>query len=114
MSRSTARSEPTSTPPARNPRCSARRVPRERKTCLGTAQPTPLSKLRRVGRPDVPLAEALHETSFRGLQLLHLGMDEPGGTGSRGDKLTKLMAGLRDLDAEYVVVDLGVGLAREL
>lgn len=83
-------------------------------TCLGTAPPTPLTKLRRVGRPDVPLAEALHETSFRGLQLLHLGMDEPGGTGSRGDKLTKLMAGLRDLDAEYVVVDLGVGLAREV
>jgi flagellar biosynthesis protein FlhG len=88
-------------------------------TCLGTTPPVSLSKLRRAGRSDAPrtagalFTEALHETSFKGLQMLHLGMDEPGAASSR-DKLTKLMSGLRELDAEYVVVDLGVGLAREV
>ena len=89
-------------------------------TCLGTAPATPLSKLRRVARAsDAPrqnlgLADALQETPFRGLSLLHLGLDEPASAIGRGDKLAKMMSGLRELDAEYVVVDLGVGLSREL
>ena len=89
-------------------------------TCLGTAPATPLSKLRRVARAsDAPrqslsLADALQETPFRGLSLLHLGLDEPASAIGRGDKLAKMMTGLRELDAEYVVVDLGVGLSREL
>jgi flagellar biosynthesis protein FlhG len=88
-------------------------------TCLGTPPPVPLSKVRRPGRSDAPragapFAEALQESSFRGLQLLHLGLDEPGAASSRGDRLSKLMTSLRELEAEYVVVDLGVGLSRDV
>jgi flagellar biosynthesis protein FlhG len=88
-------------------------------TCLGTTPAVAFTKLRRQGRsepprPGAPYAEALQETPIRGLQLLHLGLDEPGASGGRGDKLAKLMGGLRELDAEYVVVDLGVGLTREV
>ncbi len=87
-------------------------------TCLGTTPPIPLSKLRRGGRSEPPrsgalYAEALQESSFRGLQLLHLGLDEPA-TSGRSDRLAKLMGGLRELDADYAVVDLGVGLGREV
>lgn len=87
-------------------------------TCLGTTAATPFNKLRRAGRSDAPragaaLGEALQESPFRGLQLLHLGLDEPGGSQARGDRVAKLMSGLRELDADYVVVDLGVGLSRE-
>jgi flagellar biosynthesis protein FlhG len=81
-------------------------------TCLGTAASVPLSKLRRQARSDAPVAEALQETPFRGLRLLHLGLDEPA-MGFRAERAAKLMSGLRDLDAEYVVVDMGVGVARE-
>ncbi|MFI5306608.1 MAG: helix-turn-helix domain-containing protein [Polyangiales bacterium] len=87
-------------------------------TCLGTAPAVPLSKMRRPGRSEAPRAgtsqtEALRESPIRGLQLLHLGLDEPGASGARAEKLTRLMSGLRELDADYVVVDLGVGLSRE-
>lgn len=87
-------------------------------TCLGTAASIPLNKLRRQARTSeapragTPLAEALHETPFRGLRLLHLGLDEPA-LGYRAERVAKLMGGLRDLDAEYVVVDLGVGVGKE-
>jgi flagellar biosynthesis protein FlhG len=88
-------------------------------TCLGTAPATPLSKLRRAARSEaprptsLPIAEALQETPFRGLQLLHLGLDEPAAGTARGERVTKLMSSLRELDAEYVVVDLGVGVSKE-
>ena len=88
-------------------------------TCLGTAPSVPLSKLRRASRGnDAPragaaLAEALQDTPFRGLRLLHLGLDEPA-VGFRAERVAKLMGSLRELDAEYVVVDLGVGVAREI
>lgn len=88
-------------------------------TCLGTAPPTPYTKLRRMARSEAPrpggmtLAEALQETPFRGLQLLHLGLDEPAAGTARGERVNKLMSGLRELDAEYVVVDLGVGVTKE-
>lgn len=86
-------------------------------TCLGTAASIPLSKLRKQARSEAPrsgtpLAEALQDTPFRGLRLLHLGLDEPA-IGFRAERVAKLMGGLRDLDAEYVVVDLGVGVGKE-
>ncbi|MDD9937152.1 MAG: helix-turn-helix domain-containing protein [Myxococcales bacterium] len=79
-------------------------------TCLGTAAPPPLNKLRKGAAP----AEGLTTTPFRGLQLLHLGLDEPGGGAARGDRLSRLMGRLRELEAEYVVVDQGVGLGKDL
>jgi flagellar biosynthesis protein FlhG len=87
-------------------------------TCLGTTPSVPLSKLRRAGRSEAPragtpLTEALQDSPFRGLRLLHLGLDEPA-MGFRAERVAKLMGGLRELDAEYVVVDLGVGVAKEL
>lgn len=89
-------------------------------TMLGTTMPTSLSKLRRAARFDpmksarASLAEALQETPFRGLRLLHLGLDEPAAGTARAERVSRLMSGLRELDAEYVVVDLGVGVAREV
>ena len=86
-------------------------------TCLGTSPAVPLSKMRRHGRAsEVPrstqLAEALQDSPFKGLRLLHLGLDEPA-VGYRVERMAKLMGSLRELDAEYVVVDLGVGLTKE-
>lgn len=85
-------------------------------TCLGTAAPAPLSRVRRSQRGEsnkslVP-EEALRETAIRGLRLLHIGLDEPGSVG-RSERTVRLLSGLRELDAEYVIVDLGVGLGRE-
>jgi flagellar biosynthesis protein FlhG len=87
-------------------------------TCLGTAPSVPLSRLRRSGRSEAPrpgaaLAEALQDSPFRGLRLLHLGLDEPA-VGFRAERVAKLMGSLRELDAEYVVVDLGVGVGKEV
>jgi flagellar biosynthesis protein FlhG len=88
-------------------------------TCLGTAPATPLGKLRRAARTENPqkpmgLPEALRETPFRGLSLLHLGLDEPAAGSGRADRVARLLAHVRELEADYVVVDLGVGLGREL
>lgn len=86
-------------------------------TCLGTAAPAPLSRVRRAQRGGdasksfVP-EEALRETAIRGLRLLHIGLDEPGSVG-RSERTVRLLSGLRELDAEYVIIDLGVGLGRE-
>jgi len=85
-------------------------------TCLGTAAPAPLSRVRRSQRGEgnkslVP-EEALRETAIRGLRLLHIGLDEPGSVG-RSERTVRLLSGLRELDAEYVIVDLGVGLGRD-
>lgn len=85
-------------------------------TVLGTRMPTSLAHIRRTSRVDsakVP-DEALASTQFQGLQLLYAGVDEPAAAGSRGDRLTKLMERLRSIKAEYVLVDLGVGLSREV
>ena len=85
-------------------------------TTLGTQAPPSLNRIRRgraEARAGVP-EEALMDTPFPSLRLLHAGLDEPAGAASRGDRLARLMARLRELDAEYVVIDFGVGLGREL
>jgi flagellar biosynthesis protein FlhG len=89
-------------------------------SCLGSHAPVPLSRVKRSGnhKPEstaaaIP-AEALGATPIPNLRLLHAGLDESGSGDSRGERLTRLMARLRSLDAEYVVVDLGVGTSRAL
>jgi flagellar biosynthesis protein FlhG len=89
-------------------------------TMLGTTPPTSVSRLRRAARFDpiksvrASLAEAMQDSPFRGLRLLHLGFDEAAAGIARGERVTRLMTGLRELDAEYVVVDLGVGVSKEM
>ena len=88
-------------------------------TCLGTAPATPLGKLRRAARNESPskpmgLPEALRETPYRGLSLLHLGLDEPAAGSGRADRVARLLAPVRELEADYIGGDLGVGLGREL
>lgn len=84
-------------------------------TCIGASAPIPLARFRRGGRgegPPIP-DEALRTTPVPSLRLLHMGFDEPAMGTPRGDRLTRLVDKLRTLDAEYVVVDLGVGLGRD-
>lgn len=88
-------------------------------SCLGSHAPVPLSRVRRGGhKPDSASAtiapEALGATPIPNLRLLHAGLDESGSSDSRGERLARLMSRLRSLDAEYVVVDLGVGTGRAL
>lgn len=71
----------------------------------GDAQGSPVS-----GIPS----DLLVPSNFQGLQMLYAGVDEPAAPGSRGERLTDLMAVLRGVDAEYAVVDLGVGLSKEV
>lgn len=84
-------------------------------TCLGTRPPAPPPKpLRRASRTSERVeGDALQATPFHGLRLLHLGLDEPASAAVRAERLQKL-GRLHDIDADHVVVDLGVGLAREL
>lgn len=85
-------------------------------TCVGASLPPPLSRARRGNRGDGPLIpeELLRPTQVPSLRLLYAGFDEPAAGSPRSDRMTKLIAKLRTLDAEYVVVDLGMGMGRDL
>jgi flagellar biosynthesis protein FlhG len=84
-------------------------------TSLGTRPAPPAQKAsRRAARASERVeADAPQATPFQGLRLLHLGLDEPASAAVRAERLQKL-GRLREIDADHVVVDLGVGLAREL
>lgn len=83
-------------------------------TALGTRPATSPVRAKRVPRASQPPeGDGLQPTPFQGLRLLHLGLDEPASAAVRAERLQKLTQ-VRAIDAEHVVVDLGVGLAREL
>lgn len=73
-------------------------------TCLG------------VDRPRTTGGElsAMVDTSVPGLSLLRAGIDHPASGGTRTVLRTKLFTRLRELDAEYVVVDIGAGTVSTL
>lgn len=85
-------------------------------TCIGARLPPPLSRARRGNRGDGPLIpdELLSPTLVPSLSLLYAGFDEPAAGSPRSDRLTRLIGKLRTLEAEYVVVDLGMGMGRDL
>src|SRR4029077_2727908 len=60
------------------------------------------------------IEEVTVRTPHPGLRLLYAGLDEPGPTTTRAERLAKLMGKLREIDAEYVVVDMGVGPGRDV
>lgn len=85
-------------------------------TCIGTRPARPLPQLRKAQRGEggAPIApEALAETPYQGLSLLNAGLDEPAVGVQRADRISKLMPRLRGLSADYVIVDMGVGMSRE-
>lgn len=85
-------------------------------TCLGMRKPGSLTRAGRMGvRRDgtVLIEEALVKTPFPGLRLLHAGLDDPGPSAGRAERLVKLVAKLRLLDVQYIVIDMGAGWGRE-
>jgi len=86
-------------------------------TCLGMRKPGSLARAGRMGtRRDGTglIEEALVKTPFPGLRLLHAGLDDPGPSAARAQRLVNLVAKLRTLEVEYVVIDMGVGWGREV
>ena len=77
-------------------------------TCLGVDRVLP-SVVAPMGSWEVRNGLALVETPVPGLSLLHGGVDEPvHGQATRTNR-ARLLSHLRELDAEYVVVDVGAG-----
>lgn len=86
-------------------------------TVLGMRRPISLVRAGRLGarRDGTALIEEVTvRTPHPGLRLLYAGLDEPGPTTTRAERLAKLMSKLREIDAEYVVVDMGVGTGRDV
>jgi flagellar biosynthesis protein FlhG len=86
-------------------------------TCLGMRRPISLLRAARLGarRDGTALIEEVTvRTPYPGLRLLYAGLDEPGASAARSERLAKLMTKLRNIDAEYVVVDMGVGTSRDV
>ncbi|HEX4354874.1 MAG TPA: P-loop NTPase, partial [Polyangiales bacterium] len=86
-------------------------------TCLGMRKPISLLRAGRLGvRRDgtTLISEVTVRTPYPGLRLLHAGMDEPGPSNGRSERLVKLIAKLRNIDAEYIVLDMGVGVSRDV
>jgi flagellar biosynthesis protein FlhG len=86
-------------------------------TCLGTRKPISLFRAGRLGAPRAGAAlidEVTVRTPYPGLRLLHAGLDEPGLAAGRSERLVKLIGKLRDIDADYVVIDMGVGTSRDV
>ncbi len=65
------------------------------------------------GEDDDPQTDMV-DLAVPGLHLLHAGIDEPARGFRRRARRGKLLARLRNLDADYVVVDLGAGTHRSL
>jgi flagellar biosynthesis protein FlhG len=86
-------------------------------TLLGMRRPISLQRAGRLGarRDGTALIEEVTvRTPYPGLRLLYAGLDEPGPSASRAERLVKLMKKMRGIDAEYVVVDMGVGTSRDI
>jgi len=86
-------------------------------TVLGMRRPISLVRAGRLGarRDGAALIEEVTvRTPHPGLRLLYAGLDEPGPSAGRSERLAKLIAKLRDIDADYVVVDMGVGTGRDV
>ncbi len=88
-------------------------------TCLGIPPAVPLRIIRKTSSSEarsgvkVP-QEALAATPFAGLRLMRTGIDTPEAHAERAIRQAKLLPRLRTVDADYVVVDLGGGVNREL
>jgi flagellar biosynthesis protein FlhG len=88
-------------------------------TCLGIPPAIPLRIIRKTSGGEtrsgakVP-EEALAATPFAGLRLMRTGIDTPEAHAERSIRQVKLLPRLRTIDADYVVVDLGGGVNREL
>jgi flagellar biosynthesis protein FlhG len=85
-------------------------------TCLGMRRPISLARVSRlnVRRDSTTLIEeVMVRTAYPGLRLLYAGFDEPASAG-RSERLVKLIEKLRKLQADYIVVDMGVGAGREV
>jgi len=86
-------------------------------TVLGMRRPISLPRAGRLGarRDGTALIEEVTvRTPHPGLRLLYAGLDEPGPAASRSERLARLLQKLRGIDAEYVVVDMGVGTGRDI
>jgi flagellar biosynthesis protein FlhG len=88
-------------------------------TVLGMRRPISLSRAGRLGarRDGTALIEEVTvRTPHPGLRLLYAGLDEPGPgpSGARSERLAKLLTKMRGIDADYVVVDMGVGTGRDI
>ncbi|MEM7448310.1 MAG: helix-turn-helix domain-containing protein [Myxococcota bacterium] len=64
--------------------------------------------------PDQTGAWRLRDTPIPGLKLLHAGLDEPTSKTARLSMRDGLYRNLRQLEAEYLVVDLGAGFRRSM
>jgi len=86
-------------------------------TVLGMRRPISLLRAGRLGaRRDgtALIDEVTVGTPHPGLRLLYAGLDEPGPASPRTERLARLISKLRHIDAEYVVVDMGVGTTRDV
>lgn len=86
-------------------------------SCLGLSPSVAASRPLRASKADdddqtIPAA-ALSRTPFPGLRLLSAGIDAPGLSAARTPSPARMITGLRKLDADYVVMDLGSGFGRE-
>ncbi len=75
-------------------------------TCLGVDRP-------RAAPGDGPLGPIV-ETPVPGLRLLRAGLDHPGARGSRTVRRARLLEGLRAMEAEYLITDIGAGTVSSL
>jgi flagellar biosynthesis protein FlhG len=73
-------------------------------------EPTPAPEPER----PVQIPGQLMDLAVANLRLLHAGLDQPYAGNTRREPRRELLARLRKLDAEYVVVDLGAGTADAL
>lgn len=79
-------------------------------TILGVTRPAPSSRRAPgLGSEKPGEGSGLLETAIPSLSLLHGGIDEPEAGAVRRTSRAKLFRSVRDLPADYVVVDLGTG-----
>jgi flagellar biosynthesis protein FlhG len=64
--------------------------------------------------PVVPEGWPLQPTSVPNLRLWHAGLDEPAAGERRRERRTRLLSKVRELDADWAVVDLGSGTSSTL
>ena len=89
-------------------------------TCLGTRPAPPLHRAKRATRSEAEeenkalLQKALSTTPFIGVSLLSAVSDEPAARTGCVLPQSELVSRLRAMDADFIVVDLGAGLTRDL